>query len=218
VVSGLAFGIDMIAHQTALESGARTLAVLGSGVDAIYTDPKGKLYPRIIENGAIVSEEWLTTAPMAENFPKRNRIISGLSQGVLIVESDVRGGAMITAKYALEQNREVFAVPGSIYSHKSNGTNTLIRESRAKLVISAEDILSELRIETTAKPKAQTLPLPDLSDEELKVYQKLSDTPMHIDDLCEATGLDVSDVLIILFELELKNSVKQLPGKFFQRS
>jgi DNA processing protein len=84
--------------------------------------------------------------------------------------------------------------------------------------MSAEDILSELRIETTAKPKAQTLPLPDLSDEELKVYQKLSDTPMHIDDLCEATGLDVSDVLIILFELELKNSVKQLPGKFFQRS
>jgi len=218
VVSGLAFGIDSIAHQTALESGARTVAVLGSGVDAIYTDPKGKLYPRIIENGAIVSEEWLSTAPVAENFPKRNRIISGLSQGVLIVESDIKGGAMITAKYALEQNREVFAVPGSIYSHKSNGTNTLIRESGAKLVMSAEDILSELRIQTATTTAAPTLPLPDLSDEELKVYQKLSDTPMHIDDLCEATGLDVSDVLIILFELELKNCVKQLPGKFFQRS
>lgn len=218
IVSGLAFGIDILAHQTALESGTRTLAVLGSGVDTIYTDPKGKLYPKIIEHGAILSEEWLGTVPIAENFPKRNRIISGLSQGVLIVESDVKGGAMITARYALDQNREVFAVPGSIYSHKSNGTNALIRDSRAKLVMSAEDMLSELHMETRSMPEAPTLTLPDLSPEELKVYQALSDTPMHIDELCDSTGLDVSDALIILFELELKNCAKQLPGKFFQRA
>lgn len=217
IVSGLAFGVDTLAHQTALEAGTRTLAVLGSGVDAMYTDPKGKLYPRIIERGAILSEEWLGTAPVAENFPKRNRIISGLSQGVVIVESDVKGGAMITAKYALEQNREVFAVPGSIYSHKSNGTNALIRDSRAKLVMSAEDILSELRVEARAKPTPASLPLPNLSPEELRLYNALSDAPTHIDDLCDRTGLDVSDALIILFELELKNCAKQLPGKFFQR-
>ncbi|MCS7012846.1 MAG: DNA-processing protein DprA [Chloroherpetonaceae bacterium] len=219
IVSGLAFGIDMVAHQTALESGLRTVAVLGSGVDTIYTDPRGKLYPRIIEQGAILSEEWMGTAPVAENFPKRNRIISGLSHGVIIVESDIKGGAMITAKYALEQNREVFAVPGSIFSRKSNGTNALIRDSHAKLVLSAEDVLSELvpSHPTTVPAATATLPL-DLSPEEAQVYALLSNTPMHIDDLCEASGLDVSDLLVVLFELEVKQCVKQLPGKFFQRA
>lgn len=220
IVSGLAFGIDTVAHQTALDAGLRTIAVLGSGVDAIYTDPKGKLYPRIIEHGAIVSEEWLGTAPAAENFPKRNRIISGLAHGVVIVESDISGGAMITAKYALEQNREVFAVPGSIFSHKSNGTNALIRDGGAKLITKVEDILSELSCAKQVQPNAsvvQTLPL-DLSPDELKVCQLLSDAPMHIDDLCDATGLDLSDLLVVLFELEIKQCIKQLPGKFFQRA
>ncbi|MDW8438557.1 MAG: DNA-processing protein DprA [Chloroherpetonaceae bacterium] len=219
IVSGLAFGIDSVAHSAALEAGGRTIAVLGSGIDAIYTDPKGKLYPKILENGAILSEEWIGVAPVAENFPKRNRIISGLSLGVLIVESDFRGGAMITAKYAIEQNRDVFAVPGSVFSPKSNGANALIRDSQAKLVLSPDDVINEYP-EHRAKPTTlveQMDAVPELSDEERKIYALLTSEPIHIDDLAEKSGLDVSDVLVALFELEMKNVARQLAGKMFQR-
>lgn len=220
VISGLAFGIDSIAHTAALDAGGRTIAVLGNGVDTIYTDPKGKLYPRILENGAVISEEWLGTAPIAENFPKRNRIISGLSLGVVIVESDFKGGSMITAKYALEQNRNIYAVPGSIFSPKSNGTNALIRDSQAKLALSPDDILADY---PTHHSEPQSLldqfnQLPDLTADEQKIYALLSHEPIHIDNIAEQSGLDVSDVLILLFELEMKGVVRQLAGKLFQRA
>ncbi len=220
VISGLAFGIDSTAHTAALDAGGRTIAVLGNGVDTIYTDPKGKLYPRILENGAIISEEWLGTAPIAENFPKRNRIISGLSLGIVIVESDHRGGSMITAKYALEQNRDIYAVPGSIFSPKSNGTNALIRDSQAKLALSPDDIIADY---PAHHPEPQSLldqfnQLPDLTADEQKIYALLSHEPIHIDNIAEQSGLDVSDVLILLFELEMKGVVRQLAGKLFQRA
>ncbi len=220
VVSGLAFGIDAIAHSAALDAGGRTIAVLGNGVDMIYTDPKGKLYPRIIENGAILSEEWLGAAPIAENFPKRNRIISGLSLGVVIVESDHKGGSMITAKYAIEQNRDVFAVPGSIFSPKSNGTNALIRDSQAKLALSPDDVMNDYP-QHRAEPQTlseQFAALPDLTADEQKIYALLSREPIHIDALAEQSGLDISDVLILLFELEMKGVARQLAGKMFQRA
>ncbi len=219
VVSGLAIGVDSVAHRAALDAGGRTVAVLGNGIDTIYTDPKGSLYPRILEHGAIISEEWLGTAPIAENFPKRNRIISGLSLGVVIVESDHKGGAMITAKYAIEQNRDIFAIPGSIFSPKSNGTNALIRDSQAKLALSPDDIIAEY---PHHRPEPQSLieqfsQLPDLSADEQKIYALLSHEPIHIDTLAEQSGLDVSDVLILLFELEMKGVARQLAGKLFQR-
>ncbi len=220
VISGLAFGIDTVAHTAALDAGGRTLAVLGNGVDTIYTDPNGKLYPRILENGAILSEEWLGTPPIAENFPKRNRIISGLSLGVVIVESDHKGGAMITAKYAIEQNRDVFAVPGSIFSPKSNGTNALIRDSQAKLALSPDDVIHDYPQHLPELPSLleQMNQLPDLTLDEQKIYALLSHEPIHIDTIAEQSGLDVSDVLILLFELEMKGVVRQLAGKMFQRS
>ncbi len=219
VISGLAIGIDSVAHRAALDAGGRTVAVLGNGIDTIYTDPKGSLYPRILEHGAIISEEWLGTAPIAENFPKRNRIISGLSLGVVIVESDHKGGAMITAKYAIEQNRDIFAIPGSIFSPKSNGTNALIRDSQAKLALSPDDIIAEY---PHHRPEPESLieqfnQLPNLSADEQKIYALLSHEPIHIDTLAEHSGLDVSDVLILLFELEMKGVVRQLAGKLFQR-
>lgn len=219
VVSGLAFGIDSVAHSAALDAGGRTIAVLGNGIDHIYTDPQGKLYPRILENGAIVSEEWIGAAPIAENFPKRNRIISGLALGVLIVESDFKGGAMITAKYAIEQNRDVFAIPGSIFSPKSNGANALIRDSQAKLVLAPDDIIAEYPDDRRepATLSEQMDAQPELSDAERKIYSLLSHEPTHIDAIAERSGLDVSDVLILLFELEMKNVARQLAGKMFQR-
>lgn len=219
LISGLAFGIDTVAHTAALDAGGRTLAVLGNGIDTIYTDPNGKLYPRILENGAIISEEWLGTLPIAENFPKRNRIISGLSLGVVIVESDHKGGSMITAKYAIEQNRDVFAVPGSIFSPKSNGTNALIRDSQAKLTLSPDDIINDYP-QHHAEPQSlleQMLQRPDLTADEQKIYSLLSHEPIHIDSIAEQSRLDVSDVLILLFELEMKGVVRQLAGKMFQR-
>ncbi|NTW94324.1 MAG: DNA-protecting protein DprA, partial [Chlorobiaceae bacterium] len=141
VVSGLAYGIDSAAHEAALRAGGKTVAVLAGGVDDIYTDPRGRLWPKIIEQGALVSEEWFGSEMLPAKFPKRNRIISGMTQGTLVVESDLKGGALITASYALEQNREVFAVPGSIYSGNSRGTNRLIQTGQAKAVLSVDDIL-----------------------------------------------------------------------------
>ena len=138
IYSGMAYGIDMAAHDATLQSGGLTVAVLASGVDTIYTDPKGKLWPKIIEQGALISEEWLGSELSPAKFPKRNRIISGISAGTIVVESDTKGGALITAAGALEQNREVFAVPGSIFSPTSRGTNKLIQQGQAKAITNAK--------------------------------------------------------------------------------
>lgn len=220
IVSGLAYGIDMIAHRTTLESSGSTIAVLGCGVDIIYTDRRGRIWPKILERGAIVSEEPIGQEPVPASFPKRNRLISGLSSGTLVVESDIKGGSMITASCALEQNREVFAVPGSIFSPNSRGTNRLIQLCQAKPVHTAADILSEISPATPARSNTQqqALPFPEeLDKEESTIVEALDqEALMHIDLISEKTALSIDTLLVKLFELELKRVVVQQPGQLFR--
>ena len=220
IFSGLAYGIDTAAHSAALEHGGRTVAVLASGIETIYTDPKGKLWPKIIEEGALVSEEWIGSELSPAKFPKRNRIISGISSGTLVVESDLKGGSLITAATALEQNREVFAVPGSIFSRTSRGTNKLIQQGQAKAVMNVEDILTELggQFTTTCAAKAEVQlnpPAVSLSKEEMQILRCMASDAVHIDALAVASGFDLSTLLVHLFELELKGAVLQQPGQVF---
>lgn len=222
VFSGLAYGIDMAAHTATLENGGKTVAVLASGVETIYTDPKGKLWPKIIENGALISEEWFGSELTPGKFPKRNRIISGITSGTIVVESDLKGGSLITAASALEQNREVFAVPGSIFSRTSRGTNRLIQQGSAKAVMSVDDILTELGPQflenCAAKSASQGSSQPGtLTPTEQIIVQCMEREPIHIDTLAVASAIDVSSLLVHLFELELKAAVVQLPGQFFQK-
>jgi DNA processing protein len=227
VVSGLAYGIDAAAHKGALDAGGRTITVLGSGVGRIYPQKHTALAERITENGAVLSEYRLDAEPDAPNFPERNRILSGLSLGTLVVESYSEGGALITARLALEQNREVFAVPGAITKDSSRGTNRLIQRGHAKLVMEVDDLLAELPEVTVEDPDevdADTVssgfgPDPDdLSGDAKVLYDALSDTPVHVDALCEETGLDPSTALPTLLELEFKGFVRQLAGKQFRRA
>lgn len=222
IFSGLAFGIDMAAHTATLEQGGVTVAVLASGVDSIYTDPQGKLWPKIIERGAIISEEWIGSELSPGKFPKRNRLISGMTLGTIVVESDLKGGALITAATALEQNREVFAVPGSIFSRTSQGTNRLIQQGQAKAVMNADDILYELGSrfskKTSTKPATEgSTPSIRLTPEEQTVMRSIGDLPIHIDALAALTKIDVSTLLVHLFELELKAAIEQQPGQFFRK-
>ncbi len=226
VVSGLAYGIDAAAHRGALDAGGRTVAVLGSGVGRIYPQKHTALAERITENGAVLSEYALDAEPDAPNFPERNRILSGLSLGTLVVESYSEGGALITARLAVEQNREVFAVPGAITKDSSRGTNRLIQRGHAKLVMEIEDLLEELPDVTVDAPEevdAETVsagpdPAEELSGDAETLYDALTDTPVHIDALCEETGLAPSAALPTLLKLEFKGLVRQLAGKQFRRS
>jgi DNA processing protein len=208
IVSGLAKGIDSIAHRSALEAGGRSLAVFGCGLDVVYPAENATLARDIIQQGAIISEYPLGTRPRADNFPRRNRIMSGLSLGVLVVEADETSGAMITARLALEQNREVFAVPGSILSPASNGTNHLIQEG-AKLVRNYTDILEELNLTAVAQQMELKEVIP-ASDTEALLLKQLSAEPTHIDEVCHGTGLPVSTVSSTLSMMELKGLVKQV--------
>ncbi len=218
VVSGLARGIDTAAHTAALKAGGRTLAVIGSGIDVIYPSENKRLAERISHKGAILSEYEMGAKPDAVNFPRRNRIISGLALGTLIVETTETGGAMITASTALDQNREVFAVPGPITENRSRGTNLLIKEGRAKLVEQVDDIVSELQ--TKLRPRLRTeekkIEIP-LSLFEKRLFDCLGSGPLHIDAIAAQTGLATSDALVNLLSLEFKGIVKQLPGKMFVR-
>ncbi len=221
IVSGLAYGIDMTAHRSAIDNGGSTIAVLGCGVDTIYTDPAGKLWPKILERGAIVAEEWIGRDPAPGNFPRRNRLISGLAAGTLIVESDIRGGSMITAASAIEQNREVFAVPGSIFSRNSRGTNRLIRQCQANPVQSACDIFEELRPSGTMNRQQtrQDIPFPSgLDREEVMILDTLGQESLHIDFIAENTRLTVETLLVRLFDLEMKGIVVQESGQIFRRA
>jgi len=219
VVSGLARGIDTIAHATTVRSGGRTIAVLGSGVDVIYPSENRRLSEQILVNGAIVSEYYMGAKPDAVNFPRRNRIISGNSLGTIIVETDLNGGAMITATTALDQNREVFAVPGMISAKTSRGTNKLIKEGRAKLVSDMSDVIEELRykLKPILKDQPKSQPKMQLSIFEQKIHDALSDEPIHVDALADRCKMPTSDVLVQLLGLELKGVVKQLPGKYFTK-
>jgi len=227
VVSGLAYGIDAAAHKGALDAGGRTIAVLGSGVGNIYPQKHTALAERIEESGAILSEYAVDADPDAPNFPERNRILSGLSLGTLVVESYAEGGALITARMALEQNREVFAVPGAVTKDSSRGTNRLIQRGHAKLVMEVADLLEELPEVTVEDPEsvdaetvAGTKPTPaeDLEGEKKVLYEALTDTPVHVDELCAEVDMSPSTALGHLLELEFKGLVRQLAGKQFRRA
>jgi len=208
IVSGLAKGIDTIAHRSALETGGRSLAVFACGLDIVYPGENARLARDIVEQGALISEYPLGTRPRAENFPRRNRILSGLSLGVLITEAGENSGAMITARMALEQNREVFAIPGSILSPVSRGTNKLIQEG-AKLVCDYTDILEELNLTTVARQIEMREVLPE-SETESIILQQLSAEPIHIDEVCRSSGLSAAAVSGTLAMMELKGMVKQV--------
>jgi len=218
IVSGMAKGIDTAAHRGALMGKGKTIAVLGSGLGRIYPWENRELFKKISETGAVVSEFPLKTEPDPHNFPIRNRIISGMSLGTVIVEATKKSGSLITARLAAEQNREVFAVPGNIHSFKSTGTHNLIKQG-AKLVENAQDILDELssiipNTKPTLTPASALSSIP-LTDEEKKVIHILEPYPIHIDDLVRSLGMDAGKLSSILLTLELKGLVKQTPGKRF---
>jgi DNA processing protein len=214
VISGMARGIDGVAHDEALNAGGRTIAVLGSGVDRAYPPEHRKLYHRISENGAVISELPLGAPPLAFNFPARNRLISGLSAGVVVVEATEKSGSLITAAIALEQGREVFAVPGEVGSSRSRGGHRLIRQG-AKLVENVDDILEEIAPQLVARDRQpaalRTLPV-DAQPETHKIFDLLQERSLHIDEVIEASGFSASRVSQILLELELQGFLKQLPG------
>jgi len=208
IVSGLAKGIDTVAHHSALEAGGRTIAVFACGLDTVYPGENADLARRIIQQGALISEYPLGTRPRADNFPRRNRIMSGMSLGVLAVEAGRTSGALITAHMALEQNREVFAIPGSILSPASSGTNHLIQEG-AKLVRNCGDILEELNLTAVAQQIGLKEVIP-ASDTESLLLKQLRAEPVHIDEVCRSSGLPMPTVSSTLAMLEIKGLVKQV--------
>ena len=220
IVSGLASGIDTAAHQGALEAKGRTVAVLGSGLAKIYPASNRKLFDRIAREGAVISEFAMRTEPEPHNFPIRNRIISGMALGTLVVEASRKSGSLITARLAAEQNREVFAVPGSIRSFKSTGTHALIKQG-AKLVENAADILDEIghrllspATASSAAGSRQETPA-HLTPEEQRIIDALGPYPLHIDDLTRQVGMQPGSVASALLRLELKGLVQQSAGKCF---
>jgi len=225
VVSGMARGIDSAAHRGAITAHGRTIAILGSGLDVIYPPENKSLFADILQTGAVISEFPLGTPPRPSNFPARNRIISGMSYGVVIVEAGEKSGSLITARLALEQGREVFAVPGSIDSSGSRGTHKLIKQG-AKLIENTDDILEEIlpQIERTTPLQTPSVsPFPEINEErfksssavEQKILSLMSPKRIHIDDLISFSGLTSGDVLRTVTTLELKGMIQQYPGKFF---
>jgi DNA processing protein len=232
VISGLARGIDTAAHKGAMRGGGKTIAVMGTGIDGVYPKENARLVREILDSGgAVVSQFPLGTPPLKDNFPYRNRIISGLSLGVLIVEATERSGSLITARLATEQNREVMAVPGNITSRNSFGTNYLIKAG-AKLVQQWQDVVAELpaevasrilppKVEETngARPSEIASLVPEgLNEQEKKVWQQLSsDEPVHVDALLSASGLSFGDLNAALVTLDLRDLIRVLPGKHYAR-
>jgi DNA processing protein len=218
VVSGLARGIDTAAHQGALAAKGRTVAAIGSGLSKLYPPENQALAEKISNgNGAIVSEFSMEIEPDRQTFPMRNRIISGWSHGILVVEAGLNSGALITASQAIEQGRSVYAVPGHINAPSAMGSNRLIQQG-AKLVMSANDILDDLQVllpEAKASPEAAVRPLPPLSEEERRVYDSINAAETPIDQIAAKCDLPSATVSSTLLRLELKRLVKQLPGKYF---
>lgn len=226
VNSGLAYGIDSKAHKTAVETGGRTVAVLGSGIDRIYPNRNRGLAAEIIDNGgAVVTEYPPGTKPDAVNFPERNRIVSGISHGTLVVESGVKGGSMITARLSLDQNREVFVIPHPLKYLKGEGCNYLIRSGQGKLVQTMDDILEELSVltdgdmVTSKRPAEKTkkwTSADELSDKEVALCKSLSENSLHIDQLAEVMETEPFKLSPILLELEMKGLIRQTAGKYFE--
>jgi DNA processing protein len=224
IVSGLAKGIDTVAHERCLEQGGQTVAVLGSGLNRIYPPENRDLADRICENGALVSEFPPETAPEAYNFPRRNRVISGISCGVIVVEAGEKSGALITADYALQQNRVVFAVPGPINSPVSAGTFRLIKDG-AVPVRSAADVYEHISAVTFApalaappqKIRSEQPPALELAANEIAVWDALSDEPLRVDTIADICGVEIPQLLGVLLGLELKGFISQLGGQQFRR-
>jgi DNA processing protein len=216
VVSGMARGIDGMAHEAAMNRGGRTLAVLGSGVERAYPAEHEQLYQRISENGAVISELPIGTRPMAFNFPARNRLISGLSLGVVVVEATEKSGSLITASLAVDQGREVFAVPGEVGASRSRGSHRLIRQG-AKLVENVDDILEEIAPQLSTRGHGViSAPLslpPSASADARKIFALLQENSLQVDEVIEGSGLVASRVWEILLDLELQGYVRQSPGK-----
>jgi DNA processing protein len=225
IISGMARGIDTAAHEAALNAGGRTIAVLGSGLDIIYPSENRRLFNKITESGAVISEFPFGTGPLKENFPRRNRLISGLSLGVLVVEAAPNSGSLITASYALEQGKEIFAVPGNIGQKNSEGTNRLI-SSGAKLVLNVSDIIEELapkikkqldlsgsKTGTDITARIEAL---EINEDEKAICTVLASGPQHIDQILRQLNIPSSKLSGILLNLELKGIVKQLDGKKFE--
>ena len=214
IVSGLALGIDGIAHHAALDAGGITAAVLGTGIDdaTIYPREHFNLAQRIIESGgSLITEQPPETPSLKQNFPARNRIMSGLALGTLVIEAAESSGSLITANFALEQNREVFAVPGDIFSPQSAGANMLVKHG-AKLVTSAADILEELSI-SRIQPELPLKIFEPKTDEEKIIWKNLSNEPLHIDKISKMTRLDTAVVSSVLGMMEIENVVKDVGGK-----
>lgn len=227
IVSGMAKGIDAAAHAAALDAGGATVGVLGHGIDRVYPPENAQLFARVAERGLLLTELAPGEEPNAGNFPRRNRLIAALSLGVLVVEMGEKSGAQHTVTYALEQGKDVFAVPGPIGSPQSAGTNQLLKDG-ARLVTSSADILEELRgvghaFEPGGGPASSANidvappPPPDLVPDEAAVYAALTTEPRHVDDLAQATGMAPSNVLAALLGLELRDRVESLPGKQYRR-
>lgn len=210
VVSGLARGVDASAHQTTLKNGGRTIAVLGSGVDRIYPPEHRKLAEEIAANGAVISDYPPGTPPESSNFPPRNRIISGLSRVVVVIEAGVTSGALITSTFAAEQGRDVFALPGSIYANTSKGTNRLIQQG-ARPLLESKDVLDALNIEQVQEYRQARLELPG-DPREQQIMDALGYEPVHIDELGHTTGWGMDTLTSTLTMMELKGMVRQVGG------
>jgi DNA processing protein len=213
VISGLARGVDAVAHRAALEAGGRTIAVLGSGSDVIYPSEHRKLAEQIMENGAVVTEHPPGTKPDAQNFPARNRIISGLSLGVVVIEAPRRSGALITASFAGDQGREVFVIPGNVFASTSEGTNSLLRDG-ARLVRDGADVLEDLGLGSEAGTAVVQSQMP-LDENERRLYEALSGEARHIDELAEEAGLLAGQAGALLLTMELKGLVRNHGAQFY---
>ncbi len=220
IVSGLARGIDTAAHRACLSAKGKTIAVIGSGLDWIYPHENKSLFYEIAEKGLIVSEYKLGTKPDGVNFPQRNRIIAGLSLGALVVETKTSGGALNTASIALNEGREVFAIPGNLEVPTSEGTNILIQKGEAKITLNVSDILEELNLSFFPKKekKVKQIDTSQLNLFEQKIYETLTSEPQHIDLISTGSGLSVVDCSIHLLSLEFKGFAEQLPGKYFVKA
>lgn len=214
IISGMARGIDSQAHRGAISINGKTIAVLGSGLDVIYPKENRTLYEEITKKGAVISEFPLGTQPFKQNFPQRNRIISGLGIGVLVVEAGVKSGSLITASLALEQGKEVFAIPGNINNKTSKGTNKLIKDG-AKIVTTLDDILEEYEMRNDLKEKIEDQRVKNLSKKLIKVLNYVNNEPTNINMIANASGIRMHELIPMMNSLVLTGYIKELPGKFF---